>query len=63
MNIRKFTAANTHDATRLVREALGREAMIIANRKTADGVEIIATDNLDDLNACLLYTSPSPRDS
>ena len=58
MNIRKFTAANTHDATRLVREALGREAMIIANRKTADGVEIIATDNLDDLNADLTGLIP-----
>lgn len=53
MNIRKFTAATTHAATIEVRNALGREAIIIANRKTANGVEIIATDNLDDLNADL----------
>ena len=63
MNVRKFTASTTHAATLEVRKALGREAIIIANRKTDNGVEIIATDNMDDLNADLsaldLDTEPS----
>ena len=53
MNIQKFTAATAHAATQEVRKALGREAIIISNRSTPDGVEIVATDSLDDLNADL----------
>lgn len=32
-----------------VRDAFGRDAIIISNRSTDDGIEILATDNFDDL--------------
>lgn len=42
MVVRKFFAANTRDALRLVREALGADALILANRAMPGGVEIMA---------------------
>ncbi|CAH2802147.1 MAG: Flagellar biosynthesis protein FlhF [uncultured Paraburkholderia sp.] len=43
MNIRKFTGANSRDALRLVREALGADAVVLSNRTMDDGsVEIVA---------------------
>ncbi|CAB3772098.1 flagellar biosynthesis protein FlhF [Paraburkholderia solisilvae] len=43
MNIRKFTGATSRDALRLVREALGADAVVLSNRSMADGsVEIVA---------------------
>lgn len=42
MQVRKFHAPSARDAMRLVRDALGAEAMILSNRKTATGVEIMA---------------------
>ena len=51
MNIMKFTASNTHEAMLEIRSVLGREAIIVANRKTDDGVEILATDSLEDVEA------------
>ncbi|GAB7524248.1 flagellar biosynthesis protein FlhF [Paraburkholderia sp. 2C] len=43
MNIRKFTGATSRDALRLVREALGADAVVLSNRSLADGsVEIVA---------------------
>lgn len=42
MHPQRFHAQNTQLAFRLVREALGPEAVIISNRTVADGVEIIA---------------------
>ena len=42
MVVRKFFAANTRDALRLVREALGPDALILANRPMPGGVEIMA---------------------
>jgi flagellar biosynthesis protein FlhF len=42
MVVRKFFAANTREALRLVREALGADALILANRAVAGGVEIMA---------------------
>ncbi|MCE9682830.1 flagellar biosynthesis protein FlhF [Halomonas alkalisoli] len=38
----RFTAVNSRDAMRQVREALGDEALILANRRVDDGVEILA---------------------
>jgi flagellar biosynthesis protein FlhF len=49
MSIKKFIAANSHEAMQEVRSAFGRDAIIISNRTTEDGIEIIATDNPDDL--------------
>lgn len=42
MVVRKFFAANTREALRLVREALGADALILANRTMPGGVEIMA---------------------
>jgi flagellar biosynthesis protein FlhF len=47
MNLRKFTAANTRECLRLMREALGPDAMIVSTRKTAQGVEIIGASAED----------------
>lgn len=42
MNARKFIAASSRDALKLVRIELGADAVILSNRKVADGVEIVA---------------------
>ena len=39
---RKFVAATSREALRLVREALGAEAIVLTNRASAEGVEIVA---------------------
>ncbi|HEY2417139.1 MAG TPA: flagellar biosynthesis protein FlhF [Steroidobacteraceae bacterium] len=39
---RKFVAATSREALRLVREALGAEAIVLSNRALPDGVEIVA---------------------
>lgn len=45
MNIRKFIAPTARQALRDIRGELGEEAVILSNRKVADGVEIIALAN------------------
>jgi flagellar biosynthesis protein FlhF len=45
--IKKFHAANTRDALRLVRDALGANAIILSNRQVSGGVEIIAVADMD----------------
>jgi flagellar biosynthesis protein FlhF len=45
--IKKFHAATTRDALRQVRDELGANAIILSNRQTANGVEIIAVADLD----------------
>ncbi|KAG8151366.1 flagellar biosynthesis protein FlhF [Burkholderia catarinensis] len=48
MNIRKFTGATSRDALRLVREALGADAVVLSNRALDDGsVEIVALADSD----------------
>ncbi|KQR74786.1 flagellar biosynthesis protein FlhF [Burkholderia sp. Leaf177] len=48
MNIRKFIGATSRDAFRLVREALGPDAVVLSNRVTDDGsVEIVAVADGD----------------
>ncbi|BCK86680.1 flagellar biosynthesis protein FlhF [Sideroxyarcus emersonii] len=42
MNARKFIAASSRDALKLVRIELGEDAVILSNRKVAEGVEIVA---------------------
>lgn len=42
MMVRKFYAPTSREALRLVRQALGDEAMILDNRKTPTGVEVMA---------------------
>ncbi|MCC8393218.1 flagellar biosynthesis protein FlhF [Paraburkholderia sp. MMS20-SJTR3] len=48
MNIRKFLGATSRDALRLVREALGPDAVVLSNRTLDDGsVEIVALADRD----------------
>ncbi|MFM0082243.1 flagellar biosynthesis protein FlhF [Paraburkholderia sediminicola] len=48
MNIRKFVGATSRDALRLVREALGPDAVVLSNRTMEDGsVEIVALADSD----------------
>ncbi|HWU97345.1 MAG TPA: flagellar biosynthesis protein FlhF [Oxalicibacterium sp.] len=42
MNVRKFTASTSREAWRMVREALGPDAVILSNRTVDGGVEILA---------------------
>src|SRR5512135_1170797 len=42
MNARKFIAASSREALKLVRIELGEDAMILSNRKVPEGVEIVA---------------------
>ncbi len=42
MNIKKFVAATSREALRLVRQQLGGDAVILSNRSVPDGVEIVA---------------------
>jgi len=48
LNIRKFVGATSRDALRLVREALGSDAVVLSNRTIEDGtVEIVALADSD----------------
>ncbi|WP_213298657.1 flagellar biosynthesis protein FlhF [Paraburkholderia sacchari] len=48
MNIRKFIGGTSRDALRLVREALGADAVVLSNRTLDDGsVEIVALADRD----------------
>jgi len=47
MNIRRFSAKDSRAAMLLVREELGPEAVILANRQVPGGVEILAARDLD----------------
>ncbi len=42
MNVRRIIAKTTREAMRQLRDALGPDAVILANRQTDDGVEIMA---------------------
>jgi flagellar biosynthesis protein FlhF len=42
MNIKKFVAATSREALKLVRQQLGGDAVILSNRSVPDGVEIVA---------------------
>lgn len=48
MKIRRFVAPDMRSALQLVREAQGPDAVILSNRRTAEGVEIVAASNYDE---------------
>lgn len=50
MNVKKFTAPSSREALRKVREALGPDAVILSNRATDNGVEVLALAN-DDISS------------
>lgn len=47
MNVRKFTAGTSREALRMVREALGPDAVILSNRSVNGAVEILALPGED----------------
>lgn len=61
MSVRRFVGANSREAMRQVRAALGEDALILSNRTTAEGVEILAM--ADDEHQRLVPEAPvaAPR--
>ncbi|HYQ38218.1 MAG TPA: flagellar biosynthesis protein FlhF [Pseudomonas sp.] len=58
MSVRRFVGANSREAMRLVRAALGEDALILSNRTTAEGVEILAM--ADEVHQTLVPDVPAP---
>src|SRR5690606_19850453 len=48
MKVRRFVAADMRAAMQTVREAFGPDAVILSNRRTDEGVEIVAASNYDE---------------
>jgi flagellar biosynthesis protein FlhF len=42
LNVKRFTARNSREALRLVREALGDDAIVLSTKPAATGVEVMA---------------------
>ncbi|MFY0989132.1 flagellar biosynthesis protein FlhF [Halomonas sp. C05BenzN] len=57
MSVMRFTGTNSREAMRQVRAALGEDALILANRRTDQGVEILA---LADQAAEAMAGDPTP---
>lgn len=47
MKIRRFTGKDMRDALRLVKEELGADAVIMSNKKTVNGIELVAAYDKD----------------
>ena len=65
MNIRHFTAPDARRAIRMIREALGADAVILSNRRTEIGVEMVAAVDYPDQAAKPEATGgvgPAPAD-
>ena len=62
MNVKRFTARNSREALRLVREALGDDAIVLSTKPAATGVEVMAMapDSLGRLEAMAAEQAPSP---
>ena len=67
MNVKRFTARNSREALRLVREALGDDAIVLSTKPAATGVEVMAMapDSLGRLEAMAAEQEPaaSPADA
>jgi flagellar biosynthesis protein FlhF len=48
MRIKRFTAPDMRTALRMVREEQGPDAVILSNRATADGIEVVAATDYDE---------------
>ncbi len=59
MNVKKFSAATSRDALRMVRASLGPDAVILSNRTTDGQVEILALAN-DDMASLADPVTDSP---
>lgn len=49
MSVKRFIGEDAHSAMQQVRKAFGDDAVIVANREVASGVEILAANSFDDL--------------
>ena len=60
MNVKRFTARNSREALRLVREALGDDAIVLSTKPAATGVEVMAMapDSLGRLEAMATEQAP-----
>ncbi len=60
MNVKRFTARNTREALRLVREALGDDAVVLSTKPSASGVEVVAMppESIGRLEAMSTLESP-----
>jgi len=67
LNVKRFTARNSREALRLVREALGDDAIVLSTKPAATGVEVMAMapDSLGRLEALATEQEPasSPADA
>ncbi len=62
MNVKRFTARTSREALRLVRDALGEDAVVLSTRPSAGGVEVLAlaTESIDQLEAMARSETASP---
>ena len=60
MKVKRYLAATSREALRQVKEELGEDAVILSNRKTRDGVEIMALADSDMSNLVQTPTAPPP---
>ena len=60
MNIKRFHAATSREALAKARMAFGDGTLILSNRTTANGVEVVATAE-DTLHALDQDSAPSAR--
>ena len=60
---RKFVAPTSREALRLARQALGDEAIVLTNRVTAEGVEIVAMvqEDVEGVRASAAAAPPAPQ--
>ena len=60
---RKFVAPTSREALRLARQALGDEAIVLTNRVTAEGVEIVAMvqEDVEGVRASAAAAPPVPH--
>ena len=65
MNIRRFVAENSRAALRQVRDTLGGDAIILANRSIEGGVEVLAAapEAVDALTRRMAETAPASSQS
>ncbi len=61
MNVRKFYASTTREALKLVRDALGVDAIIMSNRQVVGGIEIMAVADRDVDSLAAAGVPPPPR--
>lgn len=63
MKIKRFSAPDIRQAIRQVRDELGPDAVILSNRSTSRGVEIVAAVDYDEVSINNIAVSESDRES